>query len=249
MSPFDLIIDLHQGTERQGPGSQAATLKALACIDLPKGQPLTMADIGCGTGGQTITLAQQLEGQITAVDLMPPFLEELNKRAKALGLAGKITTLECSMTELPFEPESLDLIWSEGAIYNIGFAAGIQRWGDYLKPGGYLAVSEITWISETRPQEIEDYWNQAYPKIDRASGKIKVLEDQGYSLAGYFYLAPDDWLDTYYHPLETSFPAFLERQAHSKMAQQVIEEYQKEIELYRRFKAYFSYGFYIAKKY
>ena len=85
MTELDLIIDLHKNEERQGPGSPNDTLGALSLIDLPKNKEVKVADLGCGTGGQTITLAQQINGQITAVDLFPAFLDKLNQQAKALG--------------------------------------------------------------------------------------------------------------------------------------------------------------------
>jgi SAM-dependent methyltransferase len=75
---------------------------------------------------------------------IPEFLEALEQRSEKTGLKDKISLLEKSMDELPFEKESLDLIWSEGAIYNIGFENGIKNWKKFLKPGGYLVVSEIT---------------------------------------------------------------------------------------------------------
>ena len=39
-------------------------------------------DIGCGSGGQTISLAKNLNGQIIAVDLFPEFLNELNEKSQ-----------------------------------------------------------------------------------------------------------------------------------------------------------------------
>ena len=38
-----------------------------------------------------------------------------------MGLSEKVTTLCCSMDNLPFGDEEYDVIWSEGAIYNVGF--------------------------------------------------------------------------------------------------------------------------------
>ena len=64
-----------------------------------------------------------------------------------MGLSEKITTLCCSMDNLPFGDEEYDVIWSEGAIYNIGFERGVIDWNRYLKVGGLLVVSEITWIT------------------------------------------------------------------------------------------------------
>ncbi len=248
MTEYDLLIDLHKNSARQGPGSDKDTLKALSFINIEKNKNLKIADIGCGSGGPTITLAKNLNGKITAVDLIPDFLLELEEKSKKLGLERKIKTLKSSMDNLPFNNQEFDIIWSEGAIYNIGFENGIKKWKDYLKIGGIIAVSEITWITNSRPKEIEDFWTHAYPEIDTASNKIKILENNAYSLIGYFYLTPNSWIENYYKPIENKLDAFRKKYADSKLAKKIIEENIAEIELYHKYKNYYSYGFYIARK-
>jgi len=248
MTELELIIDLHKNSDRQGPGSKKETLKALSFMNLPNDQKLKITDIGCGSGGQTLTLAQKINCQITALDLYPEFLHELNEKAERLGLKGKIVTLQKSMEELPFKSKEFDIIWSEGAIYNVGFEKGIKKWKNYLKVDGYLAVSEITWITSSRPKEIEDFWKQEYPEIDTASNKIKILENNGYSLVGYFYLNQDSWIENYYKPMEARFDALLKRHNNSDLACKVVDEYKSEINLYLKYKYYYSYGFYIARR-
>lgn len=248
MTELELIIDLHKNSERQGPGSENDTLRALDLLILPTDQKLKVVDIGCGSGGQTISLTKNLNGQIIAVDLFPAFLNELNEKSLKLGLTDKIVTLEKSMDDLPFKKNEFDIIWSEGAIYNIGFENGLKKWKDYLKGGGYLAVSEITWITQSRPKEIEAFWKAEYPEIDTAANKIKQLENNGYSLVGYFYLSQDSWIETYYKPMHARFETFLKRNDNSELARKVVEDNQAEIDLYQKFKDYYSYGFYIARK-
>jgi ubiquinone/menaquinone biosynthesis C-methylase UbiE len=247
MSEFDLLIDLHINNPRQGPGSDAVTQQALEMTDLSTKANLQIADIGCGTGAQTMVLAEQLAGQITAVDLFPEFLEVLDKRATEKGLTN-ISTIAASMDELPFESKSLDLIWSEGAVYILGFETGIRYWHQFLKPGGYLAVSEITWLTDSRPKEIEDHWQVAYPQIDIAANKINQLKQSGYKPIGHFMLPSDCWLENYYHPLQAGFDAFLSRHPNNADAKQIVAEEKVEIELYSNYKDYISYGFYIAQK-
>jgi len=248
MEAIDLMIDFHNHAERQGPGSVQDTLRALALMDLRHNQALKIADIGCGTGAQTITLAQNLNGQIIAVDLFSVFLETLNKNVRKLGLSEKIKTLEQSMDALPFKDKEFDIIWSEGGIYNMGFEKGIKTWRDFLKPGGYLAVSEVTWITNTRPGALEEFWQQEYPEIDKASHKINLLEENGYSLAGYFYLAQNSWIENYYKPMASRFEPFLKRHKNTELARQVAAEHKEEIAFYEKYKDYYSYGFYIARK-
>lgn len=248
MTELEFIIDFHKDADRQGPGSTHETLKALELTGIAQKKDLKIADIGCGTGSHTIDLAQNTDAQIVGVDLFPEFLEKLDNRVKELGFQDRVRTLKSSMDDLPFRNEEFDIIWSEGAIYNMGFKAGVKKWKDYLKAGGYLCVSEVTWITDSRPRELEDFWMQEYPEVDKASGKINFLEENGFTLAGYFYLNQDSWIRNYYEPMEERFSAFLERHNNSEMAKAVVREYKTEIEDYQKYKDYYSYGFYIARK-
>ena len=248
MTELELLIDFHKEAKRQGPGSPADTLRALDLIDISNKKDLKVADIGCGSGAQTITLAENITGQITAVDIFPEFLSKLLLRAEEKGLKDKITTLEKSMDDLDFARDEFDIIWSEGAIYIMGFEAGIKDWKKFLKPGGYLAVSEITWLSDSRPAEIEDHWHKEYPEIATVSAKLKILERNGYSPVGYFVLPESSWLDNYYSPIESRIDDFLNKQNNSEMAKKFVESTEEEIRLYKKYKDYLSYGFYIAKK-
>ncbi|MEB3336496.1 MAG: class I SAM-dependent methyltransferase [Leptolyngbyaceae bacterium] len=248
MEDYQLLIDLHRGADRQGPGGDAETNMAIDLSMVDRATPLKIADIGCGTGASTLFLAQQLNAQITAVDFLQDFLKELEMRANKAGLSGKISTLACSMDSLPFGDGEFDVIWSEGAIYNIGFRKGVTDWNRYLKVGGILVVSEITWTTASRPSELQQYWESEYPEIDVASSKIGVLEKHGYSPIGYFVLPEHCWLDNYYRPMQTSFQGFLDRNSHSEAAQAIVKAENREIELYEKYKTYYSYGVYVAKK-
>lgn len=248
MTVLELLVDFHKSQERQGPGSKEDTLRALSFTNLHASTDLKIADIGCGTGGQTLTLAEHLDGHFYAVDLFPAFLQPLQDNVEKLGIADRISCIEASMDALPFKKNELDLIWSEGAIYSMGFEKGIQYWKDFLKNGGFLAVSEITWLTQTRPKPLQDFWQAAYPEIATASTKINQLEQNGYNLAGYFILSPDSWIKNYFEPLEAQMENFLERNRHSEAAQKVVREQVEEIELYKTYQEYFSYGFYVARK-
>lgn len=81
---IQLIIDLHKNNLRQGPGSDVDTLKALQYMHLDKEYTYRIADIGCGTGAQTLALATAIKSSITAVDLFPEFLDILGQRATSL---------------------------------------------------------------------------------------------------------------------------------------------------------------------
>jgi len=245
---LQLLVDLHKRAERQGPGGEVETRQALTLAGLDKSRPLKIADIGCGTGASTIQLAKELNAEITAVDFLPEFLEELQAQAEEHGVAERVTTLSCSMDALPFADEEFDVIWSEGAIYNMGFEAGVSAWRCFLKPGGKLIVSEITWLGATRPPELQSHWEKEYPEVDVASAKIGILERHGYVPEAYFFLPSHCWLENYYRPMQDRFDAFLERHGQSVQAKSIVDAEKLEIALYEKYLDYFSYGVYIAKK-
>lgn len=243
------MVDLHRNGARQGPGGDKETLRALELSRLDPALVLNAADIGCGTGASTLVLADKLHNaHITAIDLFPDFLEILASRAHEAGLSQQIKTSEGSMDSLPFADNSLDLIWSEGAIYNMGFANGVEAWKRFLRPNGVLAVSEITWLRPDPPVEIRQHWESEYPEIATAPKKILILERAGFDLLGYFILPSSCWIENYYEPTETRIGAFMKRHAGQSEAAELVEMERQEMALYKRYQDVFSYGFYVARK-
>jgi ubiquinone/menaquinone biosynthesis C-methylase UbiE len=243
-----LLIELHLDGARQGPGSDADTQLAIDLSGLRGASDLRVADIGCGTGASTFVLARELDAELTAVDLLPDFLRELEQRAGAEGIAERITTLAAPMDDLPFGNQSLDAIWSEGAIYNVGFEHGIRMWHRFLKPGGILAVSELSWLTAERPSELDEHWNREYPEVGTVSEKLAVLEANGYSPLGYFALSEASWLEHYYRPMQARFGPFLARYEGVDAARAIVAAEQEEIALYERCSAFVSYGYYVARQ-
>lgn len=248
MDDLDLLLDLHRNSGRQGPGGDDETKLAVALSGLKGADGLTIADIGCGSGASTRVLARELDAHIKAIDFLPDFLEQLDGLARQEGVSDRIATIACAMDSLGFDDASLDAIWSEGAIYNIGFENGIRAWRRFLKPNGILAVSELTWLTDTRPSELTDHWASEYPEVGTPSQKIAQLERHGYMVLGYFPLPKACWLDNYYRPMQARFEEFLARHNGSSAAQAIVDAERTEIDIYERHSAFVSYGYYIARK-
>jgi SAM-dependent methyltransferase len=226
-----------------------ATLQALDMRGLGREAALAVADLGCGTGASTLALAAALpRARFTAVDFLQPFIDELDSSADRAGVADRITPLCASMDDLPLADAAFDLVWSEGAVYNIGFDAGTRAWRRLLKPGGVLVASELTWLTERRPSALQAHWDAEYPEVDRVSAKIRVLERNGYSPLGHFVLPSRAWQASYYGPMQARFEAFLERHGHSDEARAVVDAERKEIALYEQYHPFVGYGVYVAQR-
>jgi SAM-dependent methyltransferase len=244
---FNLICEYFSSIERQGPGSVESTLKALSFIE-NLGKQSVIADLGCGTGGQTMTLAQHTIGELIGLDLFPGFIDRFNENAANLNLQDRVKGIVGSMDELPFQAEELDLIWSEGAIYNIGFERGVNEWRKYLKTGGYIAVSEASWFTDERPAEINDFWNEAYPEIDTIPAKITQLQKAGYIPVAAFCLPEYCWTDVFYKPQVEAQKHFKEKYPDNQNVIELLDNLNHEEKMYHQYKAYYGYVFYIGRK-
>lgn len=245
---FNIICEYFASVERQGPGSPEVTKKALSFIEHLTEQS-RIADIGCGSGGQTMVLAEYAPGQITGLDLFPDFINIFNRNAGQLQLQERVQGVVGSMDNLPFGLGDLDLIWSEGAIYNIGFQRGLNEWRKYLKPGGYIAVSEVSWFTDERPAEINEFWMDAYPEIDTIPNKVAQLQKAGYIPVANFILPENCWTEHFYAPQVEAQENFLKKYAGNEAAEGFIENQRHETKLYQKYKDFYGYVFYIGKKF
>ncbi len=243
---LDLLLEAHIGLERQGPGSRGAIEQALKFLGLLDGSSVT-ADLGCGTGGQTMILAELLPGTIVGLDMFPDFVERLNDKAKANGLEDRVKGIVGKMEELPFGRGSLDLIWSEGAVDNIGFREGVSHWRGFLKQGGFLAVSCPSWFTKERPCVVERFWADAGSRLDPVEKNIEILKDCGYAFVAAFALPEECWTEGYFSPREKAIGKLVEKYDNCDTVREYAELNRKEVELYREYKQHYGYVFYIGK--
>lgn len=246
VQPEVVFAEVHDDIPRGGPGNFESTRKALHMLaGLP--QHPSVLDVGCGPGVQTLDLASLTDGPITAVDNHQHFLDRLRGTVAQRGLSDRITVLEGDMFRFQFAPQSFDAIWAEGSIYIIGFEAGLRSWKSLLRRPGYLAATEITWLRPDPPAELEAFWANEYPAMQDMEANLTAIHRSGYVPLGYFTLPEAAWWGPYYGPIERRLPALRAKYRDQPQALQVLQSEQTEIDLYRRYSAYYGYVFYVMR--
>jgi SAM-dependent methyltransferase len=241
----EAIFRLFEGLPRQGPGSDACTREALRRLGALPAAPRVL-DLGCGSGRSTLVLAETLRTKVTAVDNHQPFLDQLQADSRECNLEHLIEVRCEDMATPSMPPGSVDLLWSEGAIYFLGFEHGLRLWRPLLAPGGCVAVSECSWLTDNPPAEAAAFFGAGYPGMAGISENVERAHAAGFDLVDHVTLPPQAWWDEYYAPLERRMIE-LAPEADPEVAA-IISETRQEIELYLRHRDSYGYVFYLLRQ-
>ncbi len=245
---MESLISLFGSLPRQGPGSDACTRKALDQVrhDLPS--QARILDLGCGSGAQTQVLHQVLPGSvITALDREAYLLDKLRERFPVRLLDQQIIPVQADMNLMDFADQSFDLVWSEGAIYQMGFEKALTHIHRLLKPDGFLVFSHLTWLTEQVSPAADQYWQAHYPEMNSLSGNMILSQRHGFEVLDTLILPETNWWSYYYDPLLEQIEkvkAIGSSFASSEDLKTVLEE----IEIYRQYGAEYGYVFYALQK-
>lgn len=241
---ISLLGRFYENLDLLAPGDNTLTKEAFHRI-LPLPSKPRILDIGCGAGRTTLVLAEACpEARIDAVDTHQPFLAKCEAAAKERGF--KITTHCFSMDKIAdeIEEESVDLIWSEGAAYIMGFEAALKSWRDVLDPDGAMVVSELCWLTDNPPEEALAFWREDYPDMTDIEETISRAKRAGFSVFDTILL-PDEAWEAYYGPLEARMDE-LEPIADEEMAS-FIRSMRREVDIFRRYKGSFGYVLFLMR--
>jgi SAM-dependent methyltransferase len=241
MDPINLLFG---GMDQLGPGSNADTLHVLRL--LPRREFGVVVDAGCGTGRQTIALAQELGTLVHAVDSHQPFLDDLARRARQANVERLVRPHCMDMRDIPRMFEGIDLLWSEGAAYNIGFATALTTWAPALIPGGFAVVSELSWLRSRAPDAVREFFRTGYPDMQGVEHNTATAERAGYTVLATHTLPREAWVDGYYDVLAPRAKALLN---HGDAAvRDLAAETVKEIEIFERSEDSYGYVFYVLQR-
>ena len=246
--PFRVFLEMQLKLTRNAPGSDRTTRAMFESLKGLPEEPEILA-MGCGQGAEVVELLRRSKGRATAVDIMKPFIAKLEVKAEAAGISGERLRTVCSDFEALELPERIfDLLWSEGAIYTLGFEEGLKAWAKYLKPGGLAVVSEATWLIDAPSAEAKLFWEKAYPTMGTLTENTERAKRAGFELLETCVLPEEDWWTEYYQPLIPLIAKARETYSGDAGVTAMLDEEETEIRLYERHAIEYGYVFYVLKK-
>lgn len=244
---WDIFFEVYSALPRQGPGNRECAASALnMCRELP--QAPRILDLGCGVGGQTLHLAELAAGAIVAVDSHGPFIERLSETVALRGLAHRIFPVRADMERTGYPPGHFDLIWSEGALYNLGLDRALALCRDLLRPGGHLAFTDAVWRKEDVPDEVRRGFEADYPTMGRTRDVLAAIGRYGFEVLGHFTLPDAAWWEDFYTPMRARVRQLRERYAHDAQACGVLDVIHRETDLHAAHSDCYAYEFFVARR-
>ncbi len=228
---WEAFFTLHKDLPREGPGLPEHVHWALA--RMPK--PARVLDAACGPGADTQTLADALpEARIDAVEMQASFVAEAQAR---LGTRARVWEGDMFAADGPY-----DLIWCAGAVYFVGVTEALTRWRKALAPGGHIAFSEALKPDADAPQAAHDFWAD-YSQIADLQGHKAQIATAGYRLIDHTVVQGAAW-EAYYTPQQARIDQ-LRAQDPSDDLRAVLDEGQREIDLWRAARDHVVYNLYL----
>lgn len=152
------------------------------------------------------------------------------------------------MNELAAADGPFDLIWCEGALYNMGFSHGLTVCRDLLRTGGLMATSELTWLHPDVPDDCRNFFAETYPPMTDTAGNRDAIERSGLDDLGHFTLAAEAWWDKYYTPIADRLQSLRKKHASDPDWGEILDMIAREIEICRKYGHSYGYVFFLMQR-
>jgi SAM-dependent methyltransferase len=118
--------------------------------------PRRILDLGSGTGTGTVALLERFDqADVIALDLSAEMLHRLSSKARVLGVADRIRTVQADLDTAWPAIDAVDLVWASSSLHHMAdpdrVLAGVFA---TLRPGGLLVVAEMASFPRFLPDDL-----------------------------------------------------------------------------------------------
>jgi MPBQ/MSBQ methyltransferase len=147
-------------------------------------------DVGSGVGGTSRCLAKEFGCRVTGIDLTDEYCRAAAMLSAMIGLAHLVDFRQGDATELPFDDQTFDVVWTEHVAMNIPDKTRLYKETHrVLKPGGTLAIYDVL-AGPTGPVLFPVPWART------PDTSFLVQPDELRKLLGEAGFTVTDWSDT-----------------------------------------------------
>jgi len=125
------------------------------------GQGSYVLDVGCGAGVTACFLARKYGCRVVGVDIRARMVERSQEQARRKGVADRVEFRVADAQELPFADGLFDAVITESVTaFPADKQKAVREYARVTKPGGYVGLSEATWLKSPPPPELQAWVSQ-----------------------------------------------------------------------------------------
>ncbi len=141
-------------------------------------------DIGSGTGGPAVRLAERTGARVTGITVSETQVARSRERAAAAALSDRVSFVLADALELPYEDASFDAAWAIDSFSHIADRLrGLRQAWRVLPRGGRLLMTEFTRRGDPSHAQLETFrqvWTSP-PPLPLAEG-LRLAYEAGFEL-------------------------------------------------------------------
>ena len=164
-----------------------------------------------------------------------------------LGLDDRIRPVATDFANIDEPAASFDLVWSEGALYNVGMTDGLKICRNLLRPGGHLVFTDAVWQTDAPPPEVKELFDAEYPTMGRATDVADSIARAGFTLIDHFTLPDEAWWDDFYTPMLRRIDELRSRHQGDAEALATLDELAAEPTMHEANSKHYAYEFFVAR--
>ena len=162
-------------------GSLEATQALIELCHIGEGK--YVLDVGCGVGVTPCSIARMYSCRVVGVDILEAMVERSKERAKRERVMDRVEFRVADAQDLPFEDDLFDAVITESVTaFPEDKQKAVNEYVRVTKPGGYVGLSESTWLKVPPPPELIAWASQdlgANIKPLTSSEWVGLLEGAG----------------------------------------------------------------------
>jgi arsenite methyltransferase len=162
------------------PGGAALTSRLVRALHVAPGG--LVVDVASGPGISALQVAREAGCRVVGVDLAAENVARATAAAAQAGLTGQVSFMEGDAEALPLQDEVADAALCECALCTFpDKAAAAREFARVLKPGGRVAISDITALRDELPPELTSMqaWVACVADARPLDEIASLLEDGG----------------------------------------------------------------------
>ncbi len=115
-----------------------------------------IADVGCGTGTGALALAGHFgQAEVTALDQSGELLARCRARARDIGVADRVRTVQADLDQAWPRLDAVDLAWASNSLHHLADPdRALTDLAGLLRAGGLLVVAELNSFPRFLPDDI-----------------------------------------------------------------------------------------------